>query len=119
MARPPKTIDWDLVEKKMEAGCSAREIYGNLRISDDTFYARFKKEFGKSFSDYADELHSYGKGNIRYTQYLKAQEGNVPMLIWLGKIWLDQKEKEKEGEDIGKIALEISEAIKKQSNIKE
>ena len=94
MARPEKSINWDLVELKMQAGCSAKEIYGELHISDDTFYARFKNEYGKSFSDYADELHSVGKGNIRYNQYIKALEGNVPMLMWLGKTWLGQKEAE-------------------------
>lgn len=94
MARPEKTINWDLVEEKMQAGCSAKEIYGELHISDETFYNRFKSEYGESFSDYLDKFHSVGKGNIRHMQYTKAKEGNIPMLIWLGKTWLGQKEAE-------------------------
>ena len=90
MARPPKKINWDIVLRKMEAGLKAKQIYDELRINEDTFYDNFKKEFGHSFSDYSGNLHSVGKGNIQYKQYIKALEGNTQMLILLGREWLDQ-----------------------------
>ena len=91
MARPPKTIDWDLVERSMQAGCSAEEIYGDLGISINTFYYNFKEYYGCSFCEYRGKIHSIGKGNIRRTQYEKALEGNTQMLLLLGEEWLGQR----------------------------
>ena len=94
MARPLKEINWEMVEKKMEAGCSAREIYGGI-CDADTFYRRFKTQYGTRFEDYGVECHTVGKGNIRLKQYLKAMNGSDRMLTILGEQWLDQgKEKE-------------------------
>lgn len=96
MARPKKDINWDIVEKKMEAGCSAREIASGV-CDIDTFYDRFKEHFGKSFSDYSDDYYSAGDGNIKFTQYMKALSGNTNMLTLLGKERLGQgKEQEKQ-----------------------
>ena len=95
MARPKKDINWDIVEKKIEAGCSAKEIYTGV-CDSDTFYNRFKDYFGKSFSDYSDDYYSVGNGNIKFTQYMKALAGNVPMLMLLGRERLSQgKEQER------------------------
>ena len=106
MARPLKPIDWNIVEKKMHAGCSGIEIAADFYIDRDTFYDRFKKEYGKSFSDYSAEFHCIGKGNIRFRQYSKAMEGNPQMLILLGKLWLDQKEN-----DNGNVEMNLSKLI--------
>ncbi len=96
MARQKKPINWDTVKRKMEIGCSAKEIWGceECFVSDDTFYARFKEEFGSSFSDYSDRFHQGGKGNIKVMQYQKAMTGNWQALQWLGKTELGQKEPE-------------------------
>lgn len=90
MARPKKDINWDLVEKRMEAGCSAREIAGSIPIDINNFYDRFKQEYGKGFADFADEFHKAGDGNIKFTQYMKALAGNTNMLTLLGRERLGQ-----------------------------
>lgn len=89
MARPQKFIDWNIVEKKIEAGCSAKEIAGSM-CDINTFYDRFKEEYGESFSDYYDRLYSQGDGNIRFIQYMKAMAGNIPMMNLLGRERLGQ-----------------------------
>lgn len=95
MARPKKEIDWNIVEKKMESGCSAREICSGV-CDLDTFYNRFKEHYGKSFGDYSDDYYSVGDGNIKFTQYMKAISGNTNMLTLLGRERLGQgKEQEK------------------------
>jgi hypothetical protein len=103
MSRPKKPINWDIVKKKMEAGCSAKEIAGAIPIDISNFYDRFKEEFGHPFANYADELYSVGDGNIKFAQYMKALSGNIPMLTLLGRERLSQgKEQEKQSpfEDI-------------------
>jgi hypothetical protein len=94
MARPKKDINWDLVEKRMEAGNSAREIAKHLRIDINTFYDRFKEEYGCGFSDFSDGIIECGKADIMFTQHMKALSGNVQMLVWLGKVKCGQKEPE-------------------------
>lgn len=90
MARPEKEINWELVEKRMEAGCNGIEIAATLRISDTIFYDRFKKKYGKSFQDYRGSFNSAGVSNIRFTQYMKALSGNNNMLLLLGRERLGQ-----------------------------
>lgn len=92
MARPKKEINWEIVEKRMEAGCSGVEIAAVLRIQDDTFYRRFEEQYGKSFQDSKGSFHSAGDSNIKFTQYMKALSGNIPMLMYLGKIKCGQRE---------------------------
>lgn len=90
MARPEKEINWEIVEKRMEAGCSGLEIAQALRINDDTFYNRFKKHYGKSFQDYSGRFKDVGIANVKFTQYIKAISGNNAMLLLLGREWLKQ-----------------------------
>lgn len=94
MSRPLKEINWDIVEKRMEAGNTAMQIAHHLRIDINTFYDRFKREFGCSFSDYAQPAIQCGKADILFTQHMKALSGNIQMLIWLGKVNCGQKEAE-------------------------
>lgn len=96
MARPKKEINWELVERRMEAGCSGVEIAAALRIQSDTFYTRFKEQYGKSFQDYHVDFYKAGDANIKFTQYMKAIAGNIPMLTLLGRERLGQsKDQEK------------------------
>ncbi len=92
MARTPKEIDWNKVKTRIEAGNSAKSIAFAHDINIDTFYDRFKKEFGCNFSDYSDPAKETARDNIEYVQYQKALSGNDRMLIWLGKIKCGQKE---------------------------
>ncbi len=99
MARPKKEINWDLVLKKMEAGCSASEIYNSndsLSCNRDTFYDRFKEEFGCSFSDYSAECKELGKGDIRLMLHMKCLNnrapGNMQGLIFKARCELGMKE---------------------------
>ncbi len=95
MGRPKKEINWEIVQRKIEAGCSAKEIYGGL-VDENTFYERFKEHFGKAFADFSGELRSAGPGNIRFTQYMKALAGSAPMLQLCGREMCGQgKEPEK------------------------
>lgn len=92
MSRPPKPINWDIVEKRIEAGNSAKTIAKAFNIDITNFYDRFLKEFGVNFTHYANQVPEMRDNNIEYTQYMKALSGNVQMLIWLGKVWCGQKE---------------------------
>lgn len=94
MARPKKEINWEIVEKRMEAGCSGVEIASTLRIDSDTFFRRFQEQYGKRFADSSADFYSAGDANIKFTQYMKALAGNNNMLMLLGKERLNQGKEE-------------------------
>lgn len=94
MTRGMKEIDWDIVLDKMRAGNTAQQICHDMRISTNTFYNRFKEEFGEGFGDYNPNTYNVGNGELLHAQYKKAMEGNAQMLIWLGKVRLGQREPE-------------------------
>ena len=80
-----KAIDPDTVEKLASIGCTQEEIATVVGCSRETINRRFKKPIAAG--------HDRLRMSLRRWQYEKAKEGSVPMLIWLGKQYLDQKDK--------------------------
>lgn len=93
MARPEIPIDWDTVDKYIEMQCTAEEIAGEFNIGVSTFYEKIVKKYNTSFQNYCISLRSNGKGKLRRKQWDKAViDGNVPLLLKLGELYLDQKQ---------------------------
>ena len=82
--RPPKPVDENIVFELARLMCTNLEIAGILRISHDTLTRNYK--------DILDEGRSDAKVCLRREQFRKAMEGNVQMLIFLGKQYLNQSE---------------------------
>lgn len=80
MSRPPKPINWELVEKAIESGCTAAEIAGKCRIDINTFYDRFKQNYGYTFADSRERIYSSGDFDLKLTVHLKALKG-VPSVL--------------------------------------
>ena len=105
MARPRVNIDYDLVDKLCSIQCTGEEIASVLEIDYDTLNNRIKQDKGKGFSDYFNIKRAKGKISLRRRQWKSAvEEGNVTMMIWLGKQYLGQSDKQeltgKDGEPI-------------------
>lgn len=85
--RPKKIIDYPTVERLAAIMCTQEEIGNYLDINvrtlqrDDEFCRIYKKGLDK------------GKMSIRRQQYKSADEGNVTMQIWLGKQYLNQRDR--------------------------
>lgn len=98
MGRPEKEINWDLVEKLMEAGCNAKEIAGKFRMDPDTFYIRFKKKHGVNFTGYSVNANCAGDADLRLSLHAKAintrAPGNQTLLQFLGRTRLGLREPE-------------------------
>jgi hypothetical protein len=91
--RPVTPINWNRVDKLLQAGCKGTEIADAIGISNDTLYDRCLKEKGLSYTDYSVKMRSKGENLIREAQFDKALEGDNTMLIWLGKNRLSQSDK--------------------------
>jgi hypothetical protein len=94
--RPLKNIDWDLVDRLLEAGNDGIKIAGYFGVHHDTFYNRFKEKHGVGFTEYCQRQHSKGEALILLAQYAKAigatKKGDTALLTYLGKVRLKQRE---------------------------
>ena len=91
--RPKAIIDWDVVIAHIKAQCSAVGIASLFGISVDTLYNRCKEDNNIDYSVFSDQKKAEGKELLRKKQYDVAMEGDKTMLVWLGKQYLEQKEK--------------------------
>ena len=103
--RPPLEINWKLVESLLQADCSGVQVAAHIGISEDTLYARVKKEKGMIFSDYSLIFKERGDSLLKAKQFESAiTDKNISMQIWLGKQRLGQREKSevtgKDGKDL-------------------
>lgn len=94
--RPKSDIDWIMVDKLLEAGCSGAEIAANIGINPATLYDRCQSDHKKMFSEYSQEKQSKGDSLLKKAQFDKALTGDNTILIWLGKCRLKQKEHQDE-----------------------
>ena len=98
MARPLKEINWDVVEKLIETGCSGVAIAAKFRIQSDTFYRRFKDEYECNFQDYQVRSQEAGVADIMSMLHAKALNnkapGNAQLLMFLARCRLGMKEPE-------------------------
>lgn len=93
--RPKIPIDWNMVDKYLEAGCTGTEIASVIGCHYQTFYDRCELEKGMGFTEYSKLKRAVGDAILRAKQYAYAmtgKNGNLGMLIWLGKNRLGQKD---------------------------
>lgn len=106
MARPKAGIDWDKVGKLLNAQCNVVGIASMLGISTDTIYLRCKQDLSIDFTAFSEQKKSEGKELLRAKQYEMMMKGNTAMAIWLGKQYLEQKDKQEVAADIkGEITI--------------
>lgn len=85
--RPRIEIDYDTVEKLANLQCTQEEIASYVGCSVDTL-TRDEKFCGI----YKAGLDK-GRMSLRRHQWRALEEGNTTMLVWLGKQYLGQREK--------------------------
>jgi hypothetical protein len=106
--RPRKEINFDELEKLIGIGHTGEECANWFGIDYDTLNARIKEKFNMGFSDFFKKKNTAFKSSLRRMQFKTAlgekvtdEKGNdyylinpsVTMLIWLGKQYLDQRDK--------------------------
>jgi len=94
MGRPKIEIDIDLLDKYCAIMCTAEEISNLFECSTDTLNRFCNDKFDCTFAVYYKRKSALGKRSLRRWQYGAAEKGNVTMLIWLGKQYLGQSDKQ-------------------------
>jgi hypothetical protein len=103
--RKPKTFDWPEVGRMCKIQCTHEEIASILGTTKDTLYDACKRDLKVDFSTYYRQKADGGKKCLRRRQWSEAvDDGNVTMMIWLGKQHLGQSDKlEASGKDGGPL----------------
>lgn len=83
--RPRAEINLALVESLAQIGCTQEEICAVVGCSVKTLRKHAKQEIAEG----GEKM----KVSLRRWQYAKAKEGNVAMLIWMGKQYLGQRDR--------------------------
>ena len=122
---PPehKEIDYDVLRELCEIQCTGEECcailakgYDNGKLDYDTLNNALKRDGHGGFSEYFKKHSADGKASLRRVQFSTAKTGSVPMLIWLGKQHLDQRDKPAEGEPSEgagvNVTFSVSEPVK-------
>jgi hypothetical protein len=110
MGRPRIEINWEQFDKLCGLQCTLLEIASYFDCSDDTIENRVKEVHGITFSEYFAKKRGKGKIALRRKQYEAAIAGNTTLLIWLGKQYLGQSDKQEntniEGVKVNEIDLD-------------
>lgn len=100
VGRPRLDIDEDQVYKLAKVGCTNTEIASIVECSEDTIERNFAGIVKKG----REEM----KASLRRMQIMGAQEGNATMLVWLGKQYLGQSDKQEvTGADGGPVDVNL------------
>lgn len=104
--RPAFVIDWPVAEKLCESQCTEKEIAAHFGVSVDTLQRAIQRELGCGFADYFAEKRQRGFVSLRVKQFSLAMNGDKTMLVWLGKQYLNQRDKmESSGPNGGPIPV--------------
>jgi len=119
MGRPKIEVDFDKIDSLCAVFCNCKEIVSvlnsfDIKLSYDTVERRVKQQFGITFAEYVEQKQmAFAKPKLRKAQFDCALSGNATMLIWLGKQYLGQVDKqddEKVGEAVNRY-IEISKRL--------
>ena len=91
--RSKADIDWNKVDKYLQAQCDGVGIALLLGIHPNTLYRRCEEKYKMSFSEYSAQKKTEGKELLRARQFKTAMDGDRTMQIWLGKQYLNQTDR--------------------------
>lgn len=93
VGRPKSVFNWKEFEHLCSIGCTLDEMAGFFQISKTAMQDRVREEFNETFTERYEKLSQGIKVSLRRKQIKVAMDGDVPMLKFLGKNILGQKEK--------------------------
>jgi hypothetical protein len=98
---------WEVLDAVLQFKPSLIMCEEILGISHDTIERAIKKNFNMTFSEYREYRMSKTKFKLAQKQFDVAMNGNVTMLIWLGKQYLGQSDKIEQTTEIAINPTEI------------
>ena len=92
MGRPKIEIDWDIFEDLCNIHCTLTEMAAFFKCSERTIERAVKRQYNETFVDTYKKKCGIGKMSLRRKQFVLA-DTSAAMAIWLGKQYLNQRDK--------------------------
>jgi hypothetical protein len=92
--RPRKEIDYKVLDQLCKIQCTGEEVAAILGMSYGVMDGNIRKDCGVGFREYREKKGAEGRRSLRRKQYQLAMHGDRTMLIWLGKQYLGQADKQ-------------------------
>ena len=109
------TLSQERLQKLLEAGCSVPEAAGFFFMTADQLTHHCQEEYNIDLRNYSQLCHNRGKALIREKQYKKSlSKGDNPLLIWLGKARLGQKDKVSDSMDAPADVIEFLNTLREE-----
>lgn len=110
--RPDKDINYSTLDRLCKIQCTGEECAAVLGLDYETLNTALKRDGNGGFKEYFAIKSKVGHASLRRRQYQSAENGNVTMQIWLGKQWLNQKDRvETESGDIAEALKGLAEKL--------
>ncbi len=113
-SKPLNNEDFQRLLNMVRIQCTLEECCSILGMSDTTLNRRLKERGEDNFEALYRRYNDEGRMSLRRMQWQAAENGNASLLIWLGKQYLNQRDKsnlEVTGEDGGAIITKIERVI--------
>ena len=94
MSPPRIVINWTDFDKLCAMQCTVPEIAGWFDCGESTIKRAVKRAKRMTFQEYAGAKRLKGNISIRRAQFELAMSGDKTMLIWLGKQYLGQQDRQ-------------------------
>jgi hypothetical protein len=91
VGRPEKPIDWQQFEQLCALQCTQSEVGSMLKIGKEALSRRVNEHYGEDYVSVYKRFSENGKCSLRRNQFVLSKK-NASLAIWLGKIWLGQKD---------------------------
>jgi len=88
----PFKLDMDVVTRAASIGCTITEIAALVGMSTSGLHARLERD--EPLATAIEEARGKGCATLRRYQWQQAAQGNTSMLIWLGKNYLGQTDRQ-------------------------
>jgi len=92
-SNPLTDKDFQKLLNMVRIQCTMEECCSVLEMSDTTLNRRLKEMNYNNFEDLYKRHSDEGRMSLRRMQWQNAEKGNSTMLVWLGKQYLNQKDK--------------------------
>lgn len=117
MGRPKKEINWDQFEQLCSLQCTQAEMANIFNIHPDTLRDSVKEYYGDDYSTIHNRYSDYGKCSHRRNQFVLSKK-NASLSIWLGKIWLGQRDpsEERKADSIDDLTKTIQDIVNEPRN---
>lgn len=107
VGRPRKEINYTQLDELCRIQCTGEECANILGMAYEHLDRKLKEDGHGGFVEYFQRKSADGKASLRRRQYLAAvEDGNPTMLVWLGKQWLKQVDKQ-EVEHTGTVKMVV------------